>query len=138
MHQRKKNIGFTLIELMVVIVILGIIGTTAFVFVFNKPAEANWSRARSEMLEISKALGMYATSNGGEFPEDLSVLEGKGNAFPNGLPKDPFSKEVYDYEPLEDDFTLTCLGKDGAEGGEAIPDKDIFVNAAGVINNDEG
>ncbi|MCF6228465.1 MAG: type II secretion system protein GspG [Planctomycetes bacterium] len=135
MRQRKKNIGFTLIELMVVIVILGIIGTTAFVFVFDKPDEAKWSRAQSEMMELGKAVNMYALANDGDYPESLSELT---NSYPNGVPKDPFTKSEYEYEIFDDDFNITCLGKDGAEGGEKPADRDITINKAGIISDNEG
>lgn len=129
--------GFTLVELMVVIVILGIIGTMAFVFVLDKPDRAKWTKAQTEMGEIQKALNTYALEHDGEYPADLSEIAGEGKAFPQGVPKDPFSKEDYIYEPLDRGFELICLGKDGVEGGEEIPDKDIIFTESGQLNDDE-
>ncbi len=134
MHQRKNNIGFTLIELMVVIVILGIIGTTAFLFVFDNPDKARWGRAQTEMVELSKAVNLYELNNG-DYPESLADLT---ESYPNGPPVDPFSKEIYEYEVGDDGFTITCLGADGAEGGEKPADRDIIVNKVGVVSDNEG
>lgn len=136
MTQRKQTRGFTLVELMVVIVILGIIGTMAFVFVLDKPDKAKWTKAQTEMGEIVKAVNTYQLEHDGEFPEDLSALEGEGNAFPNGTPKDPFSKEPYIYDVLDNDFELICLGKDLADGGAEIPDKDIRFSSSGLIDDE--
>jgi general secretion pathway protein G len=135
MIQRNKKRGFTLIELMVVIVILGIIATMAFVFVLDKPDETRWTTAQSEMAEITKALNDYALNHDGDYPDSLEVLTEKH--FPNGVPKDPFTKEDYLYETTDTGFTLTCLGKDLAEGGAEKPNKDIVYNEAGLIK-DEG
>ncbi|MCB9931910.1 MAG: prepilin-type N-terminal cleavage/methylation domain-containing protein [Planctomycetes bacterium] len=133
MSQRKNRRGFTLVELMVVIVILGIIGTMAFVFVLDKPDKAKWTKAQTEMGEIQKALNTYALENDSTYPESLSEIEGEGKPFPNGTPKDPFSKDDYIYEVTDSGFTLTCLGKDLAEGGAEVPDKDIVFTEAGQM-----
>ncbi|MHC4839403.1 MAG: type II secretion system protein [Planctomycetota bacterium] len=132
MRQHSNNRGFTLIELMVVIVILGIIGTMAFVFVLDNPDKAKWTKAQTEMMEIGKAVGMYKLDNGGDYPEDLTELT---EAYPNGVPTDPFTKEPYLYELTDDNFEIICLGKDGAEGGESSPNKDIIVNKAGLVGD---
>lgn len=134
MTQRKNRSGFTLVELMVVIVILGIIGTMAFVFVLDKPDKAKWTKAQTEMGEIQKALTQYALEHDNEYPDSLDVLT-KGY-FPNGLPKDPFTKADYLYEPLDRGFELTCLGKDNAEGGLEVPDKDIVFTESGMVTDE--
>lgn len=133
MRQRKANSGFTLIELMVVIVILGIIGTMAFVFLLDKPDQAKWSRAQTEMLQIHQALSDYRLDNG-DYPADLADLT---TQFPNGVPQDPFAKTDFQYDLTEDGFELVCLGKDQADGGEKSPNKDIIVNQAGLVNDNE-
>lgn len=130
-HRNKQRRGFTLVELMVVIVILGIIGTMAFVFVLDKPDKARWERARTEMAEIQKALNHYSLENGGEYPDTLEALT--TSAFKGGVPKDPFSKDDFRYERTADGFILTCLGKDLAEGGTEIPNKDIVYTEAGLV-----
>jgi general secretion pathway protein G len=134
MIQRKNRRGFTLVELMVVIVILGIIGTMAFVFVLDKPDKAKWTKAQTEMGEIQKALNQYQLDNDGEYPDALEAL--KEDYFKSGVPKDPFTKDDYVYEKLDSGFTLTCLGKDGQEGGTDVPEKDIIYNEAGLVTED--
>lgn len=134
MIQRKNRRGFTLVELMVVIVILGIIGTMAFVFVLDKPDDARWDAARNDMSQIHSAISQYNLANGGEYPESLEQLKEK--YFPNGVPKDPFSKDDYIYEITDSGFELICLGKDQAEGGTDKPNKDIRFNEAGEIKEE--
>lgn len=135
MIQRKNRRGFTLVELMVVIVILGIIGTMAFVFVLDKPDDARWEKARSDMSQIQQAVAQYNLENEGSYPESLEELREK--YFPNGVPKDPFTKDEFIYETTEEGFLLTCLGKDQAEGGTEKPNKDIYFNQAGEITDQE-
>jgi general secretion pathway protein G len=130
MHRNKRR-GFTLVELMVVIVILGIIGTMAFVFVLDKPDKAKWSKAQTEMAEIVKALNDYALEHDGEYPDGLEVVAGKFAG--EEVPKDPFSRDDYQYELSETGFFLVCLGKDLAEGGEEIPNKDITYTEKGLV-----
>ena len=134
MRQRKTSRGFTLIELMVVIVILGIIGTMAFVYVLDKPDEAKWEKARTEMSEIHKALGMWAVNHDNEYPETLEEI---AVDFPGGkVPLDPFTKQPFLYEPSESGFLLICLGKDKAEGGEKKADRDIHFDERGLLQEE--
>jgi general secretion pathway protein G len=129
-RQRRK--GFTLIELMVVIVILGIIGTMAFVFLLDEPDRARWERARTEMGQIQNALNRYHLDHG-EYPE---TLEAVADRFNNRVPRDPFTREPYEYRRTERGFELRSLGADGVEGGEEIPDRDIIFNERGQIEDD--
>ncbi len=127
--QRKKQQGFTLVELMVVIVILGIIGTVAFVFLMDKPDKAKWEKARQEMVQIHQALADYRLSND-DYPD---ALEAVGEKFASGVPNDPFTKQPYQYEKTTNGFWLISLGKDQAEGGAEVPEKDIRFNEKGYV-----
>lgn len=132
MSQREKSRGFTLIELMVVIVILGIIGTMGFVFLMDSPDDARWDTTVNQMQQIHSAINQYRLNNG-EYPDGLDTLQER--YFPNGVPKDPWTKENFLYDPTESGYELTCLGKDQAEGGDAKPNKDIRFNEAGLIKD---
>jgi len=131
-RHRISRRGFTLVELMVVIVIVGIIATMAFVFVMDKPDKAKWTKAQTEMMEIQKALNTYSLEHEGELPDSLEPL--RQSAFRAGLPKDPWTREDFLYEKTgSGSFTLTCLGKDRQPGGTEVPDKDIVVTEAGLM-----
>ena len=129
--RRNDRRGFTLVELMVVIVILGIIGTMAFVFVLDKPDKAKWTKAQTEMGEIQKALNTYALEHDSEYPDSLEVLT--ETYFKSGLPKDPFTKDDYIYERTPTGFRLMSLGMDKAPGGGEIPDRDIVYEENGLV-----
>ncbi|MBZ0136329.1 MAG: type II secretion system protein GspG [Planctomycetes bacterium] len=134
MIQRKDRKGFTLVELMVVIVILGIIGTMAFVFVLDKPDKAKWEKARSDMSQIQQALSHYSLEHDQSYPDTLEEL--RDPHFPNGVPKDPWTKDDFIYGVTEEGFDLQCLGKDQSEGGAEVPEKDIFFNQAGEVKEE--
>ena len=121
--------GFTLIELMVVVLILGIIGTIGFFYATRNIGTAEWQSARTEMSELHKALLNWSLNNNGEFPDELEAI---AEDFPGRrVPTDPFSKEPYLYERTEDGFELTCYGKDGVEGGTEKTDRDIVFDQRG-------
>jgi general secretion pathway protein G len=131
MRQRRK--GFTLIELMVVIVIIGIIGTMAFVFLGGEPDRARWERARTEMGQIHTALSRYQLDHG-EYPDSLEAVAG---SFSNDrIPRDPFTREPYIYERTERGFRLISYGADQSEGGDEIPDRDIEYTERGYVEHD--
>jgi len=124
--------GFTLIELMVVIVILGIIGTMAFVFLLDEPDKARWERARTEMGQIQSALNQYRLQHQ-QYPDTLDAI---ADRFPNNrVPRDPFSKDEYIYERTERGFRLMSYGADMAEGGEEVPDRDIIYTERGLVDD---
>lgn len=121
--------GFTLIELMVVVVILGILGTIGFFYATGNVGPTKWESARTEMAEVQKALQAWSLKNGGDFPQELSEI---AEDFPGGRePTDPFTKEPYLYEITEDGFVLTCFGEDGVEGGTEKADRDIIFDQRG-------
>lgn len=133
--------GFTLIELMVVIVILGILAGLIIPRIMGRPEEARRMKARVQIESIETALKLYKLDNGsypsteqglqalveapsvGQLPKawrDGGYLE-KGR-----VPKDPWDNEfVYLSPGANSDFDLISYGADGEPGGE---DKDKDVN----------
>lgn len=128
---RKHRQGFTLIELMVVIVILGLIAGIAWQLTTDRVPLAKWDTTRTEMGELYKALEAYSLSNDGDYPENLEEIAGQ---FSGGrVPKDAFSKEPYIFERTDSGFLLTSYGSDGQRGGDAKPEADIIFNERGQL-----
>ena len=137
MNKNKK--GFTLIELMAVLVILGILGTIVVVNVAPIFQRANLEKIKADMAQTSKALEIYkfneltypSTSEGLEalilphsglknpflYPEDGYI---------SSLPIDPWGNEyIYENPPRKSKkFDLYTFGADGMEGGSG-EDTDI-------------
>ena len=129
---KKNKKGFTLIELMAVLVILGILGTIVVVNVAPVFPRANLEKIKADIAQTEKALEMYkfnelqypTTSQGLEaliipssslknpylFPEDGYI---------SSLPLDPWGREyIYEFPPRKSKkFDLYTLGSDGMEGG---------------------
>jgi general secretion pathway protein G len=140
--RQKKNTqaGFTLIELMVVIIILGVLAGLIIPRVMGRPDEARQAKAKIQIESIESALKLYKLDNGG-YPTTEQGLHAlveaptAGNLPKNWrqdgylekgkVPKDPWGNEfVYVSPGSHGDFDLSSLGKDGEPGGEGV-DKDI-------------
>ena len=133
--------AFTLIELMVVIVILGILAVFVVPRLTKRPEDARVTKAKVEISNLEQALELYYLDNG-RYPETdqgLSALVAKpgsgddlrnwredGYLVKGKLPDDPWGNPyVYISPGLNNtDFDLYSLGKDGEEGGESY-DADI-------------
>lgn len=130
-HER----GFTLIELMVVIVILGILAGLIVPRIMGRPEEARRMKARIQMESIETALKLYKLDNG-KYPTtdqglqalveptevgDLARQWRDGGYLEKGkVPKDPWRNEyVYLSPGVNGDFDLISYGADGQPGGEA-------------------
>lgn len=130
-RNRGKRAGFSLAELMVVIVILGLLATLVVPAVLDRLIVANVGVAKSDLTQIAAAITNYAADNGGRHPqtlEELIVRNDLGVRYldRDTLPMDPWGNE-YLYEPPgpgQPDFVVTTLGKDGAIGGEG-EDRDL-------------
>jgi general secretion pathway protein G len=130
----KFHPGFTLIELMVVIVILGILAGLIIPRIMGRPEEARRMKARVQIESIETALKLYKLDNGSyptteqglqalvELPEVDSLAKHwrKGGYLEKGkVPKDPWENEFVYLEGGENvEFQLSSYGKDGEEGGE--------------------
>jgi len=131
---RHKNQGFTLIELMVVIIILGILAMWVAPKIMGRPGEAKQVKARLDIQNLETALKLYKLDNGSypsteqglqalvELPETGLVPKKwkKGGYLEKGrVPKDPWSNDFIYLSPgLKGDFDIICYGGDGVPGGE--------------------
>jgi general secretion pathway protein G len=127
-----SNSGFTLIEIMVVIIILGILVGLIVPRFMEKPEKARIVKAKMQIESISSALKEYKLDNG-DYPtteQGLSALVEKPSIgkipkkYPEKgylpkVPKDPWGNEYIYISPGEhDDFDLISYGSDSEEGGE--------------------
>lgn len=127
-----KQKGFTLIEIMVVIVILGILGTIVAPMILKRPDQARVTKAKQDLQVISAALDMYKLDNF-DYPDTDQGLEAlvtrptSGADVPNWseggyvkkLPKDPWGRDYLYMSPGENGAVdVYSLGSDGAPGGE--------------------
>ena len=137
----KRVEAFTLIELMVVVVILGILAAFIVPRISKRPEDARVTKARIEISNLEQALELYYLDNGvypsgdqglraliempntGDVPENWKA---GGYLAKAKLPKDPWGNEYVYISPgtHNEDYDLYSLGKDGVEGGEEY-DSDI-------------
>jgi len=137
---RWNDRGFTLIEIMVVIVILGILAGLIVPRIMGRPEEAKRTKARMQIESIETAVklfkldnGFYPTTEQGlqalvEQPESGRIPKSwrKGGYLEKGsVPKDPWGNEfVYISPGVHSDYDVISYGADGTAGGEDN-DKDI-------------
>jgi general secretion pathway protein G len=136
MNQR----GFTLIELMVVIVILGILAGLIIPRIMGRPEEARRMKARIQIESIETALKLYKLDNG-SYPSTEQGLQAlveaptvgqlprawrDGGYLEKGrVPKDPWDNDFIYLSPgVNSDFDLISYGADGEPGGEDM-NKDV-------------
>lgn len=138
--KRSREAGFTLIELMVVIIILGVLAGLIIPRVMGRPDEARQAKAKMQIESLESALKLYKLDNG-PYPTTEQGLKALVEAPTAGnlprnwrtggylekgkVPKDPWSNEfIYVSPGSHGDFDLSSLGADGEAGGEGV-DKDI-------------
>ena len=120
--------GFTLLELLVVIVIIGMLAAYVWPKYFAQLGKSEVTVARAQIESIGKALDTFRLDVG-RYPtgeEGLSVLTSRPENAPgwNGpylkkdVPKDPWGKSyIYSPKPESEDFQILSMGKDGKMGG---------------------
>ena len=127
MRRLSQQVGFTLIEIMVVVFILGLLVTLVAPRIIGRTDEARVTKAKADIKAIEEALNMFKLDNG-FYPssgEGLAALvQGTPRAKrfnPDGylskIPIDPWGNE-YLYQSDGRDVVVLSLGADGVEGGE--------------------
>lgn len=124
-RERSRQSGFTLIEIMVVLVIIAIMGTFVAVEVMDKPEQAQLTKIQSDIDTYGAALDFYKldTFNYPTSEEGLAVLVPKHI---KRMKQDPWKRDYLYASPGRNggDYEIYTLGRDGLEGGEGI-DSDI-------------
>ncbi|WP_434800277.1 type II secretion system major pseudopilin GspG [Desulfovulcanus ferrireducens] len=136
--QKQRQKGFTLIEILVVIIILGVLAGLIVPRLMDEPDKARIVKAKLQMGELVTALKKFKLDNG-FYPsteqglqalvEKPTVGQEPKNYPPNGylpkIPKAPWGNDyIYICPGEHDDFDIISLGADGAEGGDGH-NKDI-------------
>ncbi len=122
---RRAQAGFSLAELMVVIVIIGLLISVVAPNVMRQLGKGQTGRVKIDVTTLESAIESYQIDNAGRFPESLDALiqpDENGNAYlkADTLPLDPWKNE-YQYEmpqPGQNRPTIYSLGSDGQRGGE--------------------
>lgn len=126
--------GFTLIELMVVLVILGILAVTVAPKILNRPGEARQLKAKMTIETLQTALDLYKIDMGG-YPttsQGMEALVTKPESGPGidrwreggylqkeKVPKDPWGNEYIYLSPgVHHECDIVSYGGDGVTGGE--------------------
>ena len=126
--RRRRGAGFTLLELLVVMVIIGLLAGFVGPRFFAQIGKSEVKTARAQIDALGKALDQYRLDLG-RYPsseEGLAVLNEKpgdstrwqGPYLKKGVPQDPWGQAyVYKAPGEHGEYDLLSLGKDGKPGG---------------------
>jgi general secretion pathway protein G len=126
----RRARGFTLLEVMVVVFILGLLATLVVPKIVGRTDDARRTKAVADMKGIEQALNLYRLDTGG-YPTTEQGLEAlvrrpetpplprqwNPNGYLEKVPVDPWGN-AYVYVSDGSRFTLRSYGADGVEGGE--------------------
>ncbi len=118
--RRARPGGFTLVELMVVVVILGLLATLVAKNVIPYIFKSSITAAKMDIRNISEAVDLYRANNQGKLPESLDELvepDENGNTYLKDMtqvPKDPWGNEYQLEEDPErkDGYIIRSYGPD--------------------------
>jgi general secretion pathway protein G len=139
-HYNRLKRGFTLIEMLVVILILSILAALIIPKLVGRTDDAKIAAAKSDIATLASGVEQFRLDNG-RYPtsdEGLTALRvrpsnansWKGPYLQKDIPNDPWGNQ-YVYQspgPNGEDFLITSYGADGAPGGDG--------NAADITSND--
>jgi general secretion pathway protein G len=127
MQRLRASAGFTLIEIMVVVFILGLLVTLVAPKIIGRTDEARRVKAMADIKGIEEALHLFKLDNGFYPTTDQGIQalvtrpSNARNYNPDGyldkLPVDPWGN-AYVYFSDGQDFIIKSYGADGQEGGE--------------------
>jgi general secretion pathway protein G len=134
MRRLSVQAGFTLIEIMIVVVILGVLAALVVPKIMSRPDQARHTAAKADIKSIGLALNMFRADNG-FYPTSAEGLASLVQAPPRAkrfnpegylskVPVDPWGNEYRYVGDGGRNFVIISLGADGVEGGEAY-DEDI-------------
>lgn len=136
---RRRTAGFTLIEVMIVVVILGLLAAVVVPKVMNRPDEARVVKAQADIAAIVQSLKLYRLDNTA-YPSSEQGLNAlvqrptttpipnnwKQGGYLDKLPKDPWGRDYQFLNPgTRGEMDVFSLGADGQPGGQGTS-TDIF------------
>ena len=134
--RKRRQGGFTLIEILVVVLIVGLLISTVGVNVYRALFQGQRGTAENQIEIFHQALDLYKLQYS-RYPDDLEELlepDASGEPFMKRLPMDPWDNE-YAYELTSDNQPLiTSYGEDGEPGGDG-KNADISSETLGLINS---
>lgn len=113
----KTNAGFTLIELILVTVIIGILAGTVTVTYAGRTEQARINRAKADIVAYSDAVELYAIDNNDQYPRSLRDV----TQYVRRYELDPWGNEyvyVYPGQHNRNSFDIYSRGPDGIAGTE--------------------
>lgn len=93
-EEKKRWYGFTLVELLVVMLVVGILMAIAIPSYFSVTADARKTNFCSSLAEIEKALQMYAVRHNGEYPDTISEGTILNSEYFSKTPKNPYTNKL--------------------------------------------
>ncbi|MCK9372348.1 MAG: type II secretion system major pseudopilin GspG [Sulfuricurvum sp.] len=131
MYRTRQRKAFTLIEIMVVIIILGLLASFVIPNITGKSDEAKQKLVCIQMKSLNESLKMFKVDNGSyptteeglkalvtnPNPDEYSAYSPNGYLEGKNIPKDPWNKP-YLYLNTDGSVELISLGSDGKEGGK--------------------
>jgi general secretion pathway protein G len=135
---RQRQSGFTLVEIMVVVVILAVLGALVVPKLIENVDRARVARAQSDIRAIQTALDLYRLDNFKyptteqgllalvKQPADPSITNYRAEGYLPGVPKDPWNSPYQYSSPGADGkpYEVLTFGRDGKPGGDGY-DADI-------------
>ena len=117
---KQKSRGFTLIEVMVVVVILSILAAIIVPRVMDRPDTARLVKVQSDIRAIESALNLYKLDNF-DYPSTEEGLDALVPKYIARLSNDPWGNPYLYLSPgLHGDMDVYTLGADGLQGGTGI------------------
>jgi len=131
---RRRSHGFTLIEIMVVVVILGILAAIVVPRVMDRPDDARITKVKSDVRALEAALNLYRLDNF-VYPDTNQGLQAlverprtgpeprnyRSGGYMDRLPRDPWGNDYQYLNPgTRGDIDIYSFGADGRRGGTGI------------------
>ncbi len=139
MKKRRKRYGFSMVELMAVLIIIGLLASVVAVRVISQVEKArvattksNLKQLKNQVVQFRMDTGVYPSEEVGlleliEEPMDVDGWQPGGYLDTTEVPRDGWKHEfIYELDPESGvDFVIISFGADNAEGGEGY-DADLY------------